>query len=784
MKWIFWGTPLLLFFLVSRFARDEAAKPASREVRAIVSPQTAVVSMPGLWRVSFIIDADSMAVGGGVKVGFIKGFSALENTDQDSVGRVGRVEANCSNVRSTVRITQIRNDDPQVPWDWDRNFWVVTARIQQRAVLKGDTIHLVFGGTQPGEKYYAPKTAFVDSICVAYDLTGRGVYRELTPKPVLEILSGPPHQLSAILPSTARVGEAVTLQLIVLDAHENLATSFTGTLTLTATDVLATFPKTVALNAKDGGRKTLTVVFNTPGIHSMMVAASPNQPDSLWRVRTNPIEVLREPVAYRVFWGDLHSHSSYSHDGFGTGSFLRARDVAGLDFYALTDHTSNDWKRYGNEWKTRGGITPEEWTAIKRDVVAYHQPGKFVTFPGYEFSARLPSGHHNVIFNAPDELMAYVPLLREDVYLQVQEIWKLKNSFPPNIDMITVPHHTGILGEGNSGPLVNFGEGFGHRELRPLIEIYSLHGFSEYYLPEHPLSYQNLYTKGVRLSSSGPHYAQDAWAAGEYLGVIASGDDHTARPGRPYYGLAAVYATELTRDAIFDALKKRRTYGTTGQRMLVQFDINGFPMGSEILVQPGNYPEISLAVHGTDELDFVEVVRWNKASGRRQNGHPQFESIYRQVGQGRDWRYRFIDSTYTGNSLYYLRAKQKRDIFDPTRSVYRQVWAWSSPIWVNEPQTLDTVDRAQRPGDLLLRSNYPNPFHRRTSMAYYLPRDSQVEAALYNLSGQLVRPLASGFQPAGWHALQISQQGLTPGVYFVRLTAAGQVITRKILLMR
>src|SRR5690606_29904632 len=83
--------------------------------------------------------------------------------------------------------------------------------------------------------------------------------------------------------------------------------------------------------------------------------------------------------------------------------------------------------------------------------------------------------------------------------------------------------------------------------LRPLIEIYSAHGQSEFFDRNDPLAYESVKFTGAR-SADGPHYARDAWAAGLPMGVIASSDDHEAHPGLPHFGLAAVYAPKLTRD--------------------------------------------------------------------------------------------------------------------------------------------------------------------------------------------------------------------------------------------
>ena len=53
-------------------------------------------------------------------------------------------------------------------------------------------------------------------------------------------------------------------------------------------------------------------------------------------------------------------------------------------------------------------------------------------------------------------------------------------------------------------------------------------------------------------------------------------------------GLAAVWAAENTREALFDAMRDRQCYATTGERILIEFSINGESMGSETRARAGD----------------------------------------------------------------------------------------------------------------------------------------------------------------------------------------------------
>jgi hypothetical protein len=98
-------------------------------------------------------------------------------------------------------------------------------------------------------------------------------------------------------------------------------------------------------------------------------------------------------------------------------------------------------------------------------------------------------------------------------------------------------------------------------------------------------------------------------------------------------------------------------------------------------------------------------------------------------------------------------------------------------------------------GDVLpeafaLLQNHPNPFNPTTTIRYDVPRGGgHVTLRVYNVSGQLVRTLVSGFEAAGqksatWDATDDRGQTVSTGIYFYQLKAEGFSETRKMLLMK
>ena len=124
-------------------------------------------------------------------------------------------------------------------------------------------------------------------------------------------------------------------------------------------------------------------------------------------------------------------------------------------------------------------------------------------------------------------------------------------------------------------------------------------------------------------------------------------------------GITAVYAEELTREAIFDAIYQRRCYATTGQRIILDFKADGHVMGAEY--QSKDDPHFFVKVIGTAPLQSVTLVRNNQDYYQAEgNGH-KMELTF-QCGKEEPPR---------ETDCYYVRVIQQDGEM-----------AWSSPIWI------------------------------------------------------------------------------------------------------
>jgi len=436
-------------------------------------------------------------------------------------------------------------------------------RFRGRALAAGERIRIVYGAGSAG----ATADRFAERgsrFWFAVDGDGDGTRAVLADSPSVDVLPGPPARLLVTLPTTVRPGASFRAVVAVLDAAGNSGVEVEGEVRFEAVPAGLELPARVLLRAGDGGRAALAGVARAPGIYRL-AARGPGE----LAAESNPLVVGAGP---RVLWGDLHGHSGLS-DGTGAPEdyFLYARDVAGLDLVALTDH--DHWGILPLE------THPELFEEIARATRRFHEPGRFVTILGWEWTSWI-HGHRHVLHFADEGAILSSLDERTD---SPPELWQALEGRPA----LTFAHHSA------GGPIATNWEIPPDPRFEPVTEIASVHGSSE--ALDSPL---------VIYRPLPGNFVRDALGRGYRLGFIGSGDGHDGHPGLPQLaapsgGLAAIVSEELTREGALAALRARRVYATNGPRILLRAALAGQPMGASLPAPAGG--------RGRDEL-YAEVV--------------------------------------------------------------------------------------------------------------------------------------------------------------------------------
>jgi hypothetical protein len=90
----------------------------------------------------------------------------------------------------------------------------------------------------------------------------------------------------------------------------------------------------------------------------------------------------------------------------------------------------------------------------------------------------------------------------------------------------------------------------------------------------------------------------------------------------------------------------------------------------------------------------------------------------------------------------------------------------------------------QLPSTFQLSQNYPNPFNPSTNIVYALDEAQNITLEVFNMNGQHVSTLFSGFQSSGRHQLLWNAEGLPTGSYILRLRSAKQSVLRRMMLVK
>lgn len=459
--------------------------------------------------------------------------------------------------------------------------------------------------------------------------------------PMVPVLGGPPSTLHVVLPSTARTDAENPVRITALDVHGNRAQAYAGTPQLFVQEGERELEPLGSAVPVHEGRGSGRLRVPSPSVIRVVAV----DPENRLTGTSAPALVTRSQPEKELYWGEIHAHTILS-DALGKAEehFECAMNDAALDFGAITDHDT---------WMSRN---PTAWETVMAVTERCHRPGRFVTLLGYEVAVMAGgrySSHANIYFPG-----AAAPLLCRPDIGDIRSLCAKERA-------IVIPHHTQYAWPGMGANWDDWA-GFNPAEM-PVVEIFSTHGSSEY--PGCPRS--------VVWEAKGQS-VQDGLARGYRFGLIAGSDYHECLLGhrmdieeyprtinnrhmQAHTGLVAAYAPELTREAIFEAIRTRNVYATTGERIILKFSVNGTPMGGETRIAGPDAPRtLAFEAHGTRPLAEVDIIR----SGA--NAHQEKPRALDAVFTWED-REPIASGTY-----YYVRITQA----DGEQ-------AWSSPIWVD-----------------------------------------------------------------------------------------------------
>lgn len=449
----------------------------------------------------------------------------LQLSDPQAPGFVS-VEAS-NNAELETRFDYKLNTRP-----WDRTLHIKVIRGYLR---EGDTITVRLGDRRQGSPGIRMQTftepffefrVLVDPIACYH-------FVPLAQQPTIAIVAGARANWVAVLPSLTPLGEPFDLKLRSEDPWGN--PTGVGAADIFPSANLAVDGLPSVLTARDGAIAECVIGIVPREAGDLIVELRDRA--GVLLCRSNPMRVAPEKPAYRLYWADFHAQSG---ETIGTNAaedyFAFARDIAFLD---IVGHQGNDFQ-----------ITPAFWRDLNTLYDRFDAPGSFVTVPGYEWSGNTAlGGDRNVFFHNTGRTIrrsshALVPD-HSDIGTDCHTAADLFAAFKRDKeDVITFAHVGGRYADINVAH---------DPEIETAVEIHSSWGTFEW-------------------------IANDAFDAGYRVGIVANSDGHKGRPGAEgpgaslfgaLGGLTCVRLHELSRDAVFEALRARRHYATTGARMFL-----------------------------------------------------------------------------------------------------------------------------------------------------------------------------------------------------------------------
>lgn len=618
---------------------------------AFVEPDLAEVHTKSTMDWVFVVGAGGMGVGDGLRVedpvfhGMRISKHSLVQLDPSACTPMVSSDPSTALVTASatgdVRLELARStDSPDIHAFAYTDVWITEGSLDP-----GEEIRLRFGDTEAGEDcgHQTPDRAFEQIRWRGWEwVDAARLFATMPETPTYDVLpQTTPSALYAVGPSRIGAGEEARVKVAVLDVYGNALDRWEGEVVVQGPDGEGR----VSLEPGALAWADLYFQFDEPGIYRLEVEATGGL-----QGRTNPIQVLEQAPDRRLYWGDIHTHHGHSTELEGglwhDQNVAYGRDVMGLDV------TSESMK--GEPLEIEAGAV---WAQLRDNCTVYSEPGVHISLLGWEWMGN-GHGHHNIYYDGCEGELGGLglPNLAEEDGLWA---WLDDHEERTGLRAVTIPHaslYTGFDWYRARGVAPDQDERY-----RTTAEVYSAWGSSMDPASEAG-SVPNALKEGVR------------------VGFIGASDNHTGWMGNTIWsekntppGLGAFWATELTSEEIFAALSERRTYATTGARILVDYWLEDGEQrieAGEAYLGPYGRPLLHWQVAGTDTLRQVRLLAVEVGGS---GGVVELEVVYPNSldAEGsldlrkRDWP--------GGAMAVWLEAEQEDGEH-----------AWSSPIWLEQ----------------------------------------------------------------------------------------------------
>ncbi len=387
----------------------------------------------------------------------------------------------------------------------------------------------------------------------------------------------------------------------------------------------------IAQLAASGKTGPMALVPSTqlPDANPQVLAVVQKEDQDVARVRAYRMDL--NGTALRPVRGEFHRHTEVSGDGGNDGPiedmWRYAIDVAAFDWIGNGDHDSGAGREY-------------PWWLIQKTTDAFHLPGSFDPMFTYERSVPYPEGHRNVVFSKRGiRTLPRLPISNPDVPTHApdtQMLYRYLRKFGGVCSSHTSATNMGTDWRDND-PVVE-----------PFVEIYQ--GCRQNYeMPGAPRSP----TEADAIGGWRPKGFVNLALQKGYRLAFQSSSDH----GSTHISYAIAYVSDLSREAILDAMKARRTYAAT-DNIIADVRSGSHMMGEEFTT--GEPPKLKIHLHGTGPFAKVLVIKDNETVQTWQPGQAAFDA---------DWTDPHPAAGKT--SYYYVRGEQADGEL-----------VWASPMWI------------------------------------------------------------------------------------------------------